>query len=510
MANIGRWGAGLAAVVLAAAVAVGGACRAAEMPTEKPAATATAAAQPAKESSVEMLTAGPVRCEFRDGQLRYLYVDQKEIVRRIYFAVRDDHWQTPMPVFSKVDVQKKADSFKVTLAAACKSETVDYAWTGEIVGTADGTITFSVTGTPAKTFKSNRIGICVLYGADSLVGQEFETVSADGKTATGKWPELVSMDLVAKDYKTLRYKTPDGVGVECSLSPILFTMEDQRNYGDSSFKAYNSVLVGPEAKAGEAATVTATLKVTGAKPAPAAAADEVVRVSIGKEIPGAKLPKIIAAKDSKDAGDFLSLDSKRAQLKDEKSIQIGYAPSSHLPDDDTFMENRSGLMWQLKTLHALAPKAKIRVDPIRLTDGDDPRSGGAFAAAWMIGAIKQLALGGADEACFKMDGGKVAEYFMQEKIVGTPILATTVSARGRSSIEVLALGAHGPVLIWASNSTDRTQKVEFTGRGVEADFSAHDLQGREKPYNMTASGGVSVELGPYETFSIYCQPMLVP
>ena len=52
----------------------------------------------------------------------------------IYFAVRDGRWQTPMPVFAKCQIERKTDSFKISLAATCKSDTVDYAWTGEISG----------------------------------------------------------------------------------------------------------------------------------------------------------------------------------------------------------------------------------------------------------------------------------------------------------------------------------------------------------------------------------------
>jgi hypothetical protein len=468
------------------------------------------AALPAKESNVEMLRAGPVTCEFRDGQLRYLYVGDKEIVRRVYFAVRDDQWQTPMPTFSQSQIQKTADTFKVSLAAKCKSEKVDYDWKGEIAGTADGTITFSVTGTPATTFKSNRIGICVLYGVDSLVGQAFEAVGADGKATAGRWPDIVKMDLVAKDYKSIRYKTTDGLGFECSLSPVLFSMEDQRNWGDSSFKSYNTILTGPEAKAGEAASVTATLKVTGAKAAPAAA-DDVVKVKIGKEIPGAKLPKIITAKDSTKTGDFLDLDSKRPQLKDEAGIQIGYKPSSHLPDDDTFMENRTALEWQLKTLRTLAPKAKVRVDPIRLTDGEDPRAKGPFAASWMLGAIKYLALGGADEACFKLDGGEVAAGLGQAELAGKPILQTTVTCPRRSPIEVLAFyrvnTEPADPVIWIANSTDRPVKITVVNPGYR-EMTVVRILGQKARYSSgeEVNPDIRIELGAFESCVIVGAP----
>jgi hypothetical protein len=472
-------------------------------PAEK---AAPATAQPAKESRMEMLCAGPIHLKFQDGELRYLYVGQKEIVRRIYFAVRDATWQTPLPVFSKVEVERKDDSFKITLAAACKSDTVDYAWTGEIVGTADGQITFSVKGAPQKTFKSNRIGLCVLYGADSLVGQAFEAAGADGKTTAGKFPELVSMDLVAKDYKSLTYATADGVGVECGLSPILFTMEDQRNYGDSSFKAYNTVLAGPEAKAGEEATITATLKVTGAKVAAPAAAGP-VRIKIGKDLPGLKLPKLVPASASTPAGDFLSLEGKRDPIKDQAEIAFGYRPSLHLPDDDTFMENRTGLLWQLKTLRALAPKAKLRVDPLRLVDGAaDPRSNGPFAMAWAVGAMKNLALGGASEMCFKIELGVLSELALG---AGDPLLETQVETAGRSPVEVLALrsdhSGRNKINVVVANSTDQPQKVTVEGLPAGQRVKI-DRTDRKPSVDVPAGKDVAFDLGPYETVFVTSVP----
>src|SRR5258708_2214068 len=44
----------------------------------------------------EFLRAGPVRLKFADGELRYLRVGDKEIIRRIYFAVRAGNWDTAM------------------------------------------------------------------------------------------------------------------------------------------------------------------------------------------------------------------------------------------------------------------------------------------------------------------------------------------------------------------------------------------------------------------------------
>ena len=84
------------------------------------------------------LHAGPIRLKFRDGELRHLCVGDKEVVRRIYFAVRDDHWATAMPKFTETKVEDGGDHFAIHLAAECKRGAVDYRWTGEVTGSADG------------------------------------------------------------------------------------------------------------------------------------------------------------------------------------------------------------------------------------------------------------------------------------------------------------------------------------------------------------------------------------
>src|SRR5579862_8618274 len=96
----------------------------------------------------QWLKAGPVRAKLEDGELRYLFVGDKEIVRRIYFGVRDGNWATAMPKFTKIEVNKNEDGFTVNLAADCRMGKVDYSWTGVINGDADGIITFKATGVP--------------------------------------------------------------------------------------------------------------------------------------------------------------------------------------------------------------------------------------------------------------------------------------------------------------------------------------------------------------------------
>src|SRR5665213_617492 len=186
-------------------------------------------------ASGQVLHAGPIRVKFADGQLRYLRVGDKEIIRRIYFGVRDGNWNTAPPVYSKMDVEKADDHFTIHLAADCRLGDVDYSWTGTIIGAADGKITFQAEGVAARDFDSNRIGLCVLYGKESLAGTDFQT---DGVVGNGQFPNLVSPTHLADGFHVLKYATADGLKVSCGVEGAIFDMEDQRNWGDSSWKAF--------------------------------------------------------------------------------------------------------------------------------------------------------------------------------------------------------------------------------------------------------------------------------
>src|SRR5205085_2035165 len=157
-------------------------------------ATAEPTTEHAMTDPTRELRAGPVRLKFQSGELRYLRVGDKEVVRRIYFAVRDGSWTTAMPHFTRIEVNDRGEGFTIRLAADCRIPTADFSWTGEIVGAADGKITFRAEGAPNADFKSNRIGLCVLYGSTSLAGQSFQTFdepAASGKAARGEFPELI-------------------------------------------------------------------------------------------------------------------------------------------------------------------------------------------------------------------------------------------------------------------------------------------------------------------------------
>lgn len=359
----------------------------------------------AVDLSGHLLQAGPVHLKLQDGQLRYLCVGEKEIVRRIYFGVRDGNWATAMPRYTLMKIDDAGDHFTVQMAAECRMGAVDITWTGTIVGTADGKITFRAEGTPNASFESNRIGLCVLYGTPSLAKQEFHT---DGTPAQGIFPAAVSDVHVADQFHKLQYSTDAGLTVACSVDGAIFDMEDQRNWGDSSWKAFAPLPYAyKKVGKGDVKSETVTLMVTGANKADSQPmSKDLVHISIGQAIPDVKIPGLSDAASASAPADFTAISFKRDAFKDKQRIDWSYIPTTHLPDDDTIMENLPTIADQANTILGFASiHPDLHVGPIRLdSKGQDPRGNTPLGAAWLVGMVNFLAQGHVQEASFDLKG----------------------------------------------------------------------------------------------------------
>jgi len=474
-----------------------------------------------KEHRVEYLhlRAGPIRCKFQDGELRYLRVGRKEIVRRVYFAVRDRRWDTVMPRFSRAEVRKGDRAFEIRLEADCRNDVAGYRWTGRIVGTAEGKITFTVQGETTRDFKSPRVGFCVLYGAESLAGQAYETTEPTGKTVRSTFPEDVSYDLLRApgSYQQLDYSTEAGLRVSTRMVSSTFGMEDQRNYGDSSYKAFHSMSYEyPQLAKGAAAAATLVVEVRdvpegAAKAAPDPAEPTVVRW--GERIEGARLPRLAMAEKLGKPRGFRTYARDPKKLADADRIHLSYTPAMHMPDDDTFMENPPAIRDQVRTLRQWAPEATFCVAPITLASpyprpGPDPRCSQPFAAAWAIRTAKYLALGGVDEAGFSI--GRVAEAALDRlgAHAGQPLHATGVAPH--APVDALAVDAGAARLLWLINTTDAPRPVRVEGLGPAGDMHSTRLNPpadaaepgpaapkADEPADAK-DGALEIVLGPYE------------
>ena len=186
------------------------------------------------------LRAGPLTLSYEQGDLRYIKLGDREILRRIYVAIRDRNWSTILSSFSNIHMDIQADSFHITYEVENKRAEIDFTWKGEISGDAQGKITFSMQGLARSSFMRNRIGFCVLHPA-ACAGAAARVEHVDGQIESGSFPEIISADQPVQPFAELRsfaHQVSPGVWAEVSFMGDIFEMEDQRNWTDASYKTF--------------------------------------------------------------------------------------------------------------------------------------------------------------------------------------------------------------------------------------------------------------------------------
>lgn len=186
------------------------------------------------------LRAGPVTAVLEGADLRYVRFGDTQIVLRLYMAVRNRNWDTIDARFTRFDVQDEGDHFRVDLAAEHVSGDVDFAWTGTIEGSPDGTIRYSMDGAPRKPFLKNRIGFCILHPMD-LAGLPATVVTPEG-TSEGVFPDKISPHQPFIDMISISHAAGPNGSAMIAFEGDLFETEDQRNWTDASYKTYSTPL----------------------------------------------------------------------------------------------------------------------------------------------------------------------------------------------------------------------------------------------------------------------------
>ena len=175
------------------------------------------------------------------GQLRYLRVGQFELLRGIYGSVRRPDWGTVVQKVHDFQLELKRESFLCTFVAVHKDDKMDFTWagkiTGKVVGDGQVEIEYDLEGTVPADQQTNRLGLCLLHPS-SIRGLSADIEHSDGKVEKMSFPEFIKPDQPFKDTKAISYEVHDGVQIRIELSGDNFETEDQRNYGDASFKTY--------------------------------------------------------------------------------------------------------------------------------------------------------------------------------------------------------------------------------------------------------------------------------
>src|SRR4051794_24523441 len=85
------------------------------------------------EGKRRLLRAGAISAVLDNGALRYIRLNDVEVLRAIAFLVRDENWGTFTPEITNFKIRKRPDSFTISYDARCGS----LVYRAEITGSAN-------------------------------------------------------------------------------------------------------------------------------------------------------------------------------------------------------------------------------------------------------------------------------------------------------------------------------------------------------------------------------------
>lgn len=241
-----------------------------------------------------ILRAGPLSMKYENGFLRYIRAGETEVLRMIYFAVRNENWDTIEGRISQEEIRKGADSFEIRYEWESINPTCEFGWKCRISGQPDGRIDFEIEGHAHAPFRKNRTGFCVLHPIRECAGQPCEITTSSGERETGTFPQLISPHQPFQNIRAMRWEPGTGEA-RIDFEGDVFETEDQRNWTDDSFKTYCTPLGLPfpvQLVAGDQVQQAVRLSWKGNQLTDQGAEARPLRLGLNKQISYGKRPAI--------------------------------------------------------------------------------------------------------------------------------------------------------------------------------------------------------------------------
>ncbi len=194
----------------------------------------------------QVLSIGPFSVLYEEGFLRYLRIGNLEVLRMVYFALRDENWGTfPLDLHEERVIHSQTGYEIQYRATHSVGGQVVFEWEVLISLTDTGQVIFHIQGRVLQTLSVNRAGCCVLHPIDTSIGKAVEITHPDGTIETGFFPIDIDPDIVFGQIAGLKWQIAPGCEGELHFEGDIFEMEDQRNWTDASFKTYCTPLSLP-------------------------------------------------------------------------------------------------------------------------------------------------------------------------------------------------------------------------------------------------------------------------
>ncbi len=186
---------------------------------------------------------GPWSFTLENGALRHIALQGREAIRNIAFLVRDRDWGTLVPTLDNLQVTQTDATLGITYDAVFISAEAKLTVRVSIeVGPES--LTMSAKGSALGSFETNRAGFTVLHPITDVAGQPVHVEHSDGSSEDSVFPDLIEPWQPFRDIAVLTHQVGHAE-LRCAFHGDTFEMEDQRQWGDASYKTYNRPLALP-------------------------------------------------------------------------------------------------------------------------------------------------------------------------------------------------------------------------------------------------------------------------
>lgn len=373
--------------------------------------------------------------------MRYIRAGNKEVLRRVMVAVRDSSWKTVPVRISNEAVTVGTDEFHIAFDARHVDENVDFAWHGTMEGRADGTIRWTMSGEPLRTFWRNRIGFCVLHPIEECAGQACEVEHVDSSRERSLFPDLIAPHQPFVQVRALSHAVSPDIHARVQMTGDVFETEDQRNWSDASFKTYSTPLSLPYpvlVKPGDRVQQSVELTITG-RPQYVPLGNGPVSMAIDR-IKRYAMPAIGGPQQF----GFVDLN------RNHDMVRWCIDPRVHADDELTMVENLAGqapMVVSARAIYGERPMhVSVKVPPMRNTSG------------WVAISIGELARAGVAAIGFDVPAPVLNDIKENKPAY---LFGCHSDAPLRCGALALETGA------WVANFTDGHQAVLFDGQALE-------------------------------------------
>jgi D-apionolactonase len=191
--------------------------------------------------------------KYENGAIRWIKNNGIEIVRMIYSAVRDHNWGTIEPEIIEEKIAENRKGFQVKTHIKYQKADIHFESEYTITG-YENRLEFEMKGEAKSTFKTNRIGFCVLHPIAECAGKTCKVIHLGKTSGKADFPQQISPEQPMKNISSLEWEPAKNIFAKLHFSGDVFEMEDQRNWTDASYKTYCRPLSLPfpfEIKKGE-------------------------------------------------------------------------------------------------------------------------------------------------------------------------------------------------------------------------------------------------------------------